>query len=117
MKRCRVILTMLLLALGAGCSHGAADVKLSQDERMAWLREARFGMFIHWGLYAIPAGEYKGSSVRGNAEWIMDKNNIPVKEYEQFAAQFNPIKFNADEWVSIAKKCRDEIYCHYDKTS
>ncbi|TWU36477.1 Alpha-L-fucosidase [Novipirellula aureliae] len=75
----------------------------TQDERMDWWRDARFGMFVHWGLYAIPAGEHKGNRVRGNAEWIMDKLDIPVKEYEQFAGQFNPVKFDADEWVSIAK--------------
>lgn len=77
--------------------------RLSDDERMTWWRDAGFGMFIHWGLYAIPGGIYEGDTVRGNAEWIMDKLDIPVEEYEQFAGQFNPVKFDADEWVSIAK--------------
>lgn len=99
-----MVLTVLLLVLGAGYSHGGAEVKkLSDDERMAWWREARFGMFIHWGLYAIPAGEYKGKFVKGNAEWVMDKLDISVTEYEQFAKMFNPVMFNADEWVAIAK--------------
>lgn len=78
-------------------------VSMADDERMAWWRDAGFGMFIHWGLYAIPGGVYKGDTVRGNAEWIMDKLDIPVNEYEKFAGQFNPQKFDADEWVSIAK--------------
>jgi alpha-L-fucosidase len=70
--------------------------------RMKWFREAKFGLFIHWGLYAIPAGEWKGQAVAGIGEWIMNRAKIPVKEYEQLAAQFNPVKFIADEWVQLA---------------
>ena len=76
---------------------------MTQDERMAWWRDARFGMFIHWGLYSVPAGTYKGERVDGIGEWIMHHGRIPVAEYEKFAAQFNPIGFNADEWVRLAK--------------
>ncbi|HWR37451.1 MAG TPA: alpha-L-fucosidase [Clostridia bacterium] len=67
-------------------------------------REARFGMFIHWGLYAVPAGEWKGREVPGIGEWIMNRAKIPVSEYEALAPQFNPTKFNAEEWVRIAKQ-------------
>jgi alpha-L-fucosidase len=70
---------------------------------MKWWREARFGMFIHWGLYAVPAGEYKGQRSTNIGEWIMEWANIPRAEYEKFAPQFNPVKFNAAEWVHIAK--------------
>ena len=65
--------------------------------------EMKFGMFIHWGLYAIPAGEWKGKYVRGIGEWIMFRERIPVKEYEQLARQFNPVKFNGDEWAQLAR--------------
>lgn len=74
-----------------------------RDARMAWWRDARFGMFIHWGLYALPAGEWSGQPVAGIGEWIMDRANIPVKDYEALAKQFNPARFNAAEWVRIAK--------------
>ncbi len=74
-----------------------------RDARMAWWRDARFGMFIHWGLYALPAGEWNGQPVAGIGEWIMDRANIPVKDYEALAKQFNPARFNAAEWVRIAK--------------
>ena len=57
---------------------------------MAWFRQAKYGLFIHWGLYAIPAGEWKGKAVRPSSEWIMAHVPIPVKEYEQLAGQFNP---------------------------
>ncbi len=68
---------------------------------MAWWREARFGMFIHWGLYAIPAGEWEGKTTYG--EWIMNNAQIPVQQYEGFRAQFNPVKFDAREWARMAR--------------
>jgi len=74
-----------------------------QDARMKWFREAKFGLFIHWGLYAIPAGEWKGQAIPGIGEWIMNRAKIPVGEYEQLASQFNPTKFNAEEWVKMAE--------------
>ena len=74
-----------------------------RDNRMQWWRDATFGMFIHWGAYSVPAGEYKGQDVKGIAEWIMHTANIPIREYEQFAKEFNPTSFNAKEWVRVAK--------------
>jgi alpha-L-fucosidase len=74
-----------------------------KEKRLRWFREARFGMFIHWGLYAVPAGEWKGKLIPGIGEWIMNRAKIPVAEYEQLAPQFNPVKFNAEEIVSLAK--------------
>lgn len=74
------------------------------DPRLDWWREAKFGMFIHWGLYAIPAGTWKGERIPGIGEWIMYRARIPVAEYEKLADEFNPVKFNAKEWVSVAKK-------------
>lgn len=77
------------------------ETKAAKDQRMAWWREARFGMFIHWGLYAIPAGEWKGSN--NHAEWIRTTAQIPIDEYEKFLPQFNPVQFNAEAWVQMAK--------------
>ncbi len=73
----------------------------THDARMAWWREARFGMFIHWGLYAIPAGQW--GDVNTHGEWIRDTAQIPVADYDKFLTRFNPVKFNADEWVALAK--------------
>jgi alpha-L-fucosidase len=71
------------------------------DARMAWWREARFGMFIHWGLYSVPAGEWNGKT--SYAEWFLQETKMPVSQYEQFARQFNPVKFDARAWVKTAK--------------
>ncbi len=66
---------------------------MGKDNKMKWWRESRFGMFIHWGIYSLMA---KG-------EWVMYFNRIPIKEYEKLANQFNPTKFDAEEWVKLAK--------------
>ena len=75
----------------------------AKAKRLEWFREAKYGLFIHWGLYAAPAGQWKGKRIPGIGEWIMNRAQIPVKEYEQLARTFNPVKFNADEWVQLAK--------------
>ncbi|MEI8373771.1 MAG: alpha-L-fucosidase [Planctomycetota bacterium] len=70
--------------------------------RMKWFSEARFGLFIHWGLYSVPAGEWKGKKHYG--EWFMEETHIPVSQYEKFAEQFNPVKFDGKQWVALAKE-------------
>ena len=74
-----------------------------RDARMAWWREARFGLFIHWGVYAVPAGTYKGEQIPNIGEWIMHYAQIPVAEYQQYAKQFNPVKYDPEAWVRMAK--------------
>jgi alpha-L-fucosidase len=71
------------------------------DPKMQWWKEAKFGMFIHWGIYAVPSGKW--GDITNYGEWIMHQAKIPVAEYAQLAIKFNPVKFNADEWVKIAK--------------
>src|SRR4051794_21939021 len=68
-----------------------AESQEARDARVAWYREAKFGLFIHWGLYAIPAGRWKGEPVAGIGEWIQNRAKIPVAEYAALAAQFNPV--------------------------
>ncbi|MEO9511262.1 MAG: alpha-L-fucosidase [Flavobacteriaceae bacterium] len=74
------------------------------DTRMGWWRDAKFGMFIHWGVYSVPAGIYNGEEVEGIGEWIMEKGEIPVEEYEKFAKKFNPVDFDAKKWAKTMKK-------------
>ncbi|HUW20924.1 MAG TPA: alpha-L-fucosidase [Sedimentisphaerales bacterium] len=111
LKRAKnVIIGAALVCVPAVCGLAQAtstsaegETAQQRDARMNWWREARFGMFIHWGLYAIPAGQWKGQDIRGIGEWIMNNAQIPVSEYEQLAGRFNPVKFNADQWVQIAR--------------
>ena len=71
------------------------------DARMAWWRAAKFGMFIHWGIYSVPAGEWNGKT--DYAEWFLEETHMPVSQYAQFAQQFDPEKFDAKAWVKTAK--------------
>src|SRR5205814_8687528 len=78
------------------------ETPAQKNQRMKWFREARFGMFIHWGLYAIPAGRWNGAEVPGIGEWIMNRASIPVADYKALAPKFNPAEFSASEIAGIA---------------
>ena len=103
-----------------GVSNGTAPANLAErgetvarrDARMKWFREARFGMFIHWGLYAVAAGEWNGKPVTtaadGNwfsnaGEWIMYDARIPIADYAAMVSKFNPVKYDPEKWVLAAK--------------
>ena len=98
---------LALLVVTAIASRAAAQQNVvadpAREARLAWFRDAKYGLFIHWGLYAIPAGQWKGRRVPGIGEWIMNRAKIPVAEYAQLAKQFNPVKFDANAWVKLAK--------------
>jgi alpha-L-fucosidase len=104
-----VLLLALAIALSFACrgdSHSKPLVKVAvendaaHDARMAWWREARFGLFLHWGLFSLPAGAWEEST--SHAEWIMTTAQIPVERYELFREQFNPVQFDPDAWAKMA---------------
>jgi alpha-L-fucosidase len=95
-------LTLLTgVALVGAPKSTLAETPAEHDHRMGWFREARFGLFIHWGVYSVPAGEWQGKTNYG--EWFMEETKMPVSQYEKFATQFNPVKFDAREWVRMAR--------------
>ncbi|MCX7008149.1 MAG: alpha-L-fucosidase [Kiritimatiellaeota bacterium] len=90
------------VAVEAAAGQGAVkETPAQRDARMAWWREAKFGLFLHWGLYAVPAGKYGDSKSYG--EWIMNSAKIPVADYRKFAEQFNPVKYDPALWAKTAK--------------
>ncbi len=98
------LLSLVVFTTHIGFAQSSANTKkLNDDERMAWWRDAKFGMFIHWGAYSIIGGERGTNIAGGGAEWAMDKLDYTVEEYEKFPRMFNPELFDADAWVTMAK--------------
>ncbi|UPK71179.1 alpha-L-fucosidase [Chitinophaga filiformis] len=103
----------LLLQKGAERDQAAIDEALNgwwkhsmenHEARIAWWREAKFGCFIHWGVYSVAGGEWEGKKVDGYAEHLMRKERIPREVYkERLLKTFNPEQFDADAWVRMIK--------------
>ncbi len=89
--------------------RGSLETPAQHNARMEWWRDARFGMFIHWGLYSEAAGYWDGKGTgdagfsRGAGEWIMNDMHIPRAQYATLASRFDPVKFDADQWVKTAR--------------
>jgi alpha-L-fucosidase len=106
MKLWRIISSafVLTLLMTFGVSTlGAEETPEQFEQRTKWWREARFGMFIHWGIYSVPADATDLEGKHRVAEWYFSNKQMQVKDYEKFAAQFNPVKFDAKKWVQMAK--------------
>ena len=91
-----------LLAIAAMSTIATAEP--TEAERTKWFREARFGMFIHWGVYAVPAGEWNGETIKGIGEWIMRFRKVPVAKYKSFAPEFTAAKYDPEQWAELANK-------------
>lgn len=91
----------LTLLAGEARPPHAGETPAQRDARMRWWREAKFGLFIHWGVYSVLEGKYGDRDDYG--EWIMYSNKIPMSEYKKLPAKFNPVKFDAKAWVKMAK--------------
>ena len=114
-----MLFCLLTYNIGLGANYRAKDIGSTNKgepfsligetpeqkaERMKWWSEARFGMFIHWGLYSTLEGKWKGKDSPFYAEWIMDRQPISKKEYTPLTNQFNPTKYKAEKWVKLAHK-------------
>ena len=108
MKKSQLLLSIsMAMVLMMACSttpknESEAVVGMDDTERMVWWREAKFGLFIHWGVYAVPAGKYGEETNHG--EWIMHSARIPSAEYKEYASQFNPVKYDPEAWVKVARE-------------
>ena len=83
-------------------SPGWRETAAQRDARMKWWRDARFGIFIHWGLYSIPAGTWEGRTYGGAAEWLLNTAQIdPIRWERELVPQFNPVKFDPQSWARL----------------
>lgn len=100
---------LLLVYIVVSCTYASfaqdttSSRNIPKEERMQWWQEARFGMFIHWGIYTKLAGFYNGKAQPNSAEWIMNRGKIPVAEYEKLADTFDPALFDSKTFVGLAK--------------
>ena len=110
-----ILLPILMTFVAVACDNSKAQQQpepppVRTDDaytspRTQWYRDARYGMFIHWGIYAVPAGEWKGNKPKDAGEWIMSWAHIPIPEYEKFAHAFNPVKFSVamiQKWILVS---------------
>jgi len=98
-----ILLAVAFIALSRPVHAQPTETPEQKNARMKWWREARFGMFIHWGVYSVPAGTYKGQRFDHIGEWIMLDGKIPVAEYRAYATEFNPVNYDPDAWAQLAK--------------
>lgn len=110
MKRTFNILLILLFLKQLSVAQELS--KLKNEDKIRWFKEAKFGMFVHWGLYSVLGGSYNGKTMPNTtlpngkswyAEWIQQRLEVPDKVYQALVKDFNPTKFNADEWIREAK--------------
>lgn len=112
----KIYFAFLIIALLSGCNNRHEDfitewekMHATKQDVLAGFDSLKYGMFIHWGLYSIPAGVWKGQRIDDMkktprvAEWIQYTAEIPRAEYAELAGEFNPVKFNADSIVQLAK--------------
>jgi len=95
-----VFVLICLTSISCGQSTESSQ-SVSQESRMEWFRDAKFGMFVHWGGDSQAAGEWNGKT--DHHEWLQLTAKIPLAEYTDFAKKFNPQQFDANQWVKIAK--------------
>ena len=116
-----LLLTLLARSPAGHAAPPAGEFAPNTDfpERMTWFADAKSGLFIHWGLYSIPAGvHWNNPADKGHAEWYVETTKMPMSRYEAFADQFNPLKFDAEKWAQIAQDAGMKYVCitsmHHD---
>ncbi len=104
-----LLLILLLFTASQSCKeeyidYASQETKEQKDQRMRWWRDAKFGMFIHWGGYSHLGGVYKGDTIKGVAEWLQYYKHIPADEYASLIKKFDPVYYNAESWAELSKR-------------
>ncbi len=94
----------LLAATISSPAAPTAETPEQSEARLKWFKEARFGMFIHWGVYAVPAGVWQDKEIPGIGEWILKNGKIPVADYRNFANDFTAANYDPQAWADLAKE-------------
>src|ERR1700712_545153 len=107
MKRFAIIILLLQCLLfnvnAQETERWDKEVSGKPNPNQQWFKDAKFGMFIHWGLFAEAGGTWQGKNYYGISEWMMNRGKIPAADYATIAKSFNPTKFDAKQWAQIAK--------------
>lgn len=98
MYRCVTVLVCVMMAFAQGRGQ-----EIEKGDKIKWFREAKFGMFIHWGLYSMLEGRWKDKDYYGSGEWLMHRAKVPAADYAAVADRFDPVDFDADAWAKFAK--------------
>lgn len=96
------LLSLIILVFLFSCKTETSNSPA--PDRLQWWTDAKFGLFIHWGVYSVPAGTYEGKKIDGIGEWIMYNGEIPSSVYKEYARSFNPVKYDPEAWVKMAKE-------------
>jgi alpha-L-fucosidase len=99
----KIIVQIASIIFAISTVHGQLNDSIAEANKMKWWKDAKFGMFIHWGVYSALGGTYEGKKIPGIGEWIMNTAKIPMGKYKTYAKQFNPVKYNPEAWVKMAK--------------
>lgn len=99
----KIIVQIVSIIFAVSTAHAQLNDSTAEANKMKWWKDVKFGMFIHWGVYSVLAGTYEGKMIPGPGEWIMNTAKIPIDKYKPYAKQFNPVKYDAEAWVKMAK--------------
>ena len=94
----------LLFGILPSSAAPSSESPEQREARLKWFKEARFGMFIHWGVYAVPAGVWQDKEISGIGEWILKNGEIPISTYKGYAKDFTAANYDPQAWADLAKE-------------
>jgi len=113
----KIIVQFISIVFAISTVQAQLSDSAAEANKMRWWKDAKFGMFIHWGVYSALAGTYEGKQVPGIGEWIMNTAKIPIDKYKPYAREFNPVKYDPEAWVKMAKAAGGKIHRNHRQAS